>query len=165
MIGLQRIIIQKKLATMFKLILVILVLLLVLTGCSLHWLVGDGRGDWREELSNGYAVIKVNSYEIVLGHQDRASSPGWSTVITNFYVTAYQQNTPYIFIEGFHTEDTSATSAELENHQAVFYLVDTETNEIVGPFESKDDFIAYCSAQALEVPTDWEMTANHKTSG
>ena len=158
--GLQIITIQKKLGITFNLLLLSFVLIFVLTGCSLHWLVGDGRGDWTQELINGYAILKINSNKIMIGHKDSLDSPGWSDVIPNYYITAYQQKTPFIFLTGIQTKHSIASAEELNSNPSIFYLVNSETEIIAGPFSSLDDLKTYCSDFNLVVPDTWEITAN-----
>ena len=61
-------------------------------------------------------------------------SAGSTTVIKNCFVTKYCLVDPYICVEGISTADAFITDEEKENCVVAYYVVDTESDSIEGPF-------------------------------
>ena len=133
----------------------LLVFSLLLTGCSLEWWFGNGRGDWTLDLCSGYAISKINSYEILLVHKDNPGDSGGTIVIQNYFVTGYQIYAPYLCVAGICTQAATVSEEELEAMTLCYYLVDTTNEKVTGPFENYDDFVAYCNSMALEIEKEW----------
>ena len=138
-----------------KVTLAVLVLTLFTSGCSADWWVGDGRGDWTLDLNEGYAISKINSNEILLVHKANPNDSGGSIVLPNYFVTAYQLHESYICLEGVRTREISISEDELYDMALSYYLVDTTNDEVLGPFESRDDFVKRCSSLGLEMEDEW----------
>ena len=144
---------------LLKVTIVTLAFILLLSGCSVDWWVGDGRGDWTLDLCAGYSIVKINSREILLGYKESPDAPGRS-IISNYFITAYQVHDPYIFLEGIQTQKITISDDELRNRVLKYYLVDTTDGEVVGPFESYDGFVEHCSFLGLEIKEEWIKTKN-----
>jgi hypothetical protein len=140
---------------MYKLAIVILVFALLFSGCSAEWWAGDGRGDWTLDLCEGYAISKINSKEILFIHKGNPDDSGGSIVLPNYFVIAYQLHEPYIYLEGIRTQRITASEDELNNKVLSYYLVDTTNDEVVGPFESHDDFWEHGNSLGLEMTDEW----------
>ena len=138
--------------------LLALTLALFLSACSVDWWVGDGRGDWTLDLYEGYGISKINSKEILLVHKENPNDSGGSIILPKYYVIAYQLHEPYICLEGIHTQGLSASEDELSDMVLSYYLVDTTNGEVVGPFESREDFVESCSSLELEIEVEWTKT-------
>lgn len=143
---------------LLKVTIAALVLILFLSACSVDWWVGDGRGDWTLDLYEGYGISKINSNEILLVHKENPNDSGGSIILPNYFVIAYQLHEPYICLEGIHTQEISASEDELNDMVLSYYLVDTTNGEVIGPFESHDDFVERCSSLGLEIEDEWIKT-------
>ncbi len=120
-------------------LLLLLVLLCGIIGCRLsgerlrRWFSLDGfRGDYYIDLIGDYRIDRVNGSRIVLEKKDVGS--GSTTVIKNCFVTKYCLVDPYICVEGISTADAFITDEEKENCVVAYYVVDTESDSIEGPF-------------------------------
>lgn len=120
-------------------LLLLLVLLCGIIGCRLpgerlrRWFSLDGfRGDYYIDLLGDYRIDRVNGSCIVLEKKD--ARPGSMTVIKNYFATKYCLVDPYICVEGVPTADAFITDAEKENRVVAYYVVDTESDSIEGPF-------------------------------
>ena len=142
-----------------KIFLVLLITVSMLSGCSDYWFVGDGRGDWIIDIYAGYAIDKVNSDSIYLVHRKKNENVGVTVneiVIEKYFVTGYQVHPPYIFVEGIHTQSIGGISDdEWERRELNYYLIDTATDEISGPFLSEDDLSAFCNSLEMLFVSQW----------
>ena len=143
---------------LLKVTVAALALTLFLSACSIDWWVGDGRGDWTLDLYEGYAISKINSKEILFIHKENPNDSGGSIILPNYFVIAYQLHEPYICLEGIHTQEISASEDELNDMVLSYYLIDTTNGEVIGPFESYDDFVERCSSLGLENEDEWIKT-------
>ena len=141
--------------------LCVLLCIILLTGCSSDWLVGDGRGDWTLELCAGYAVSRINAHEILVGHKNKPDAPGYEIVIPNYFVTAYQIQKPYICFQGIPTQGSCITDEERLNGKLSYYLIDTVSGEVNGPYPSYIDFLEYCRTIPLELTQEWNYTSEY----
>ena len=138
--------------------IIILMVSLLLCSCSLDWWLGDGRGDWTVDLFEGYAVSKINSREIILVHKDDPDATGGSIILPNFFVTAYQLHNPYVCIEGFFMQGRSASDEKLKAMELNYYLLDTDSGELVGPFDSYDRFKEHTDYLSIKMSEEWVRT-------
>ena len=122
--------IQQNGRMLLKATIAILVFALLLSGCSVAWWVGDGRGDWTLNLYKGYAICKVNSREILFIHKEDPNDSRGTTILPNYFLTRYQLNEPYICLEGICTQSMAASEEELKNKVLSYYLVDTSNGEV-----------------------------------
>ncbi len=143
---------------LLKVIIVAVVLTLFLSACSADWWVGDGRGDWTLDIHKGYAISKINSNEILLVFKKNPNDSGGSIVLPNYFVVAYQLQEPYICLEGIRTQRMSASEEELNNMALSYYIVDTNSDDIIGPFEFYEDFVKHCDSLKLEMKDEWIKT-------
>lgn len=143
---------------LIKVIIVVLIAVLLLSGCSRDWIAGDGRGDWTVELCAGYSIVKINSRQICLGYKESLDAPGSSIIISNYFVTAYGMSDSYIFLKGIQTKEHTISNDERHNPEFVYYLVNTTDDDVIGPFEAYDDFLKLCSSLGLEIETEWNRT-------
>jgi hypothetical protein len=155
MIDTQPMNIRRNGKALFKTIIVALTVMSTLCACSAYWFVGDGRGDWTLDLFDGYVICRVNSYEILLGHKENPADAGGSIIIPNFYISGYQLYKPYICLEGVRTKKMAASDEELNNMQLSYYLIDTTTDEVFGPFTTFDDLVKYGDSIQLEISESW----------
>lgn len=150
-----------------KIAAIAVVLSLFLTGCLPDGWAGEGSSDgWYFDLCGRYALGKSNRYSISLIHYDdpHINDSGESFIIRSivldhFFVTAYQVQEPYIFLEGIRTAELMISDEELDNRKLSYYLVNSETDEISGPFASDTAFEVFCTLQALELG-EWIQVDN-----
>lgn len=145
---------------LLKAITTLVIISLLLSGCSANWWVGDGRGDWTIDLCAGYSISKINSREILFGYKKNPEDPGRTIIISNYFVTAYQMYDPYILLEGIQTERITISDEEQNRRVLSYYLIDTTDGKVSGPFETYDDFVDYCSSLALKIKDEWTNTDN-----
>lgn len=149
---------------MFRKFTVFVVLLsLILSGCSTKSVDGMGRGDWTIPLFNEYAIEKVNSSQIVISLKDSPSYVGASIVISNYFVTSFQLHDPYICLRGIETQSEFISEDELRSRVLVYYLINTNDHKITGPFEVEKDYTDYCSSIPLSLHEYW-LPANSKVA-
>lgn len=141
--------------------LCVLACLILLTGCSADWFVGDGRGDWTIDLCAGYTICKINSNQILIGYEKQSELAGGTIVIPNFFVTAYQIQGSYICIQGIRTQGSCITEEERTGGRLCFYLIDTLSGETYGPYLSYIDFLEYCRTISLELAQEWNYTSEY----
>ena len=130
-----------------------LVCLLFLVSCS------AGRGDYYIELQAGYAIDHVNSRKIDITHKEDGEV-GRSVVIENYYITSYCLTDIYIALEGIPTAGWAASEDELESEQRNYYLIDTLSGDLSGPFESKTDFTKFCNTLNFAIFEEWVVIKN-----
>ena len=142
---------------LFRVTILFALILSILCGCSANvhkWLTGDSRGDWKIELINDYYLFKSNSKCKTI---DRADVPEgfYSTVIDKLYVTDYQVSDPYIYVCGIKTQELFISDEEKTTKQRWYYLVDTVSGEVSGPFDSKESFEDFCNQSEVQIPEEW----------
>ena len=143
---------------LLKLTCIILIIALFLNGCSIHWWIGDGRGDWTLDLYEGYAISKINSREILLIHKEHLDDTGGAIVIPNFFVTGYQIKEPYIYLEGILTQEVLVSEEELKSVIRNYYLVNTTNDQIIGPLDCFDSLVDYCNSAEIDISEEWVKT-------
>lgn len=127
---------------------VVLIISIVLCACS------GGRGDYYIRLINGYSIDVVNSSQIFLIH----SSPnevGNRIVLENYFVVSYQICESYILLEGIKTQDIHISNEELNNRVLSYYLINTDDDDVIGPFESYNALEEQCLSIGLEMENKW----------
>ncbi len=144
---------RRALIKLFSVVLLICISV-SLAGCSLHSLVGDGRGDWTLELFGGYGIVKVNAYCINLVRQ-LEDGAGSTYIIPNFYVLGFQTSEPYILLKGIRCENTFATDVERSSTDYSYYLFNTANGMLAGPYASFDELAHSCTDYALLVQDTW----------
>ncbi|MBQ8830701.1 MAG: hypothetical protein IJ017_03795 [Oscillospiraceae bacterium] len=134
---------MKRIAVLFSVVL----LVITLCGCN---------GDWEINLPGGFSIDRINSHHIALTKEGQF-------VINNFFVTSLQIHEPYVCIKGIETEGSSATEDEIRARDTVCYLLNTETDELAGPYENEEEFRAYCKEVGVVMDELW-MPAGYKVS-
>lgn len=157
--------IQQNGRMLLKMTLIAVILSVLFCGCSSYWLVGDGRGDWTLDLKEGYAISRINSREILLIHKENPDDAGGEIVISNYFITAYQLYEPYICLEGIKTQGMAASEDELNNMVLSYYIIDTTSAEVIGPFESQNGFIEHWSSLGINLEEEWIKTSKKTGDG
>ena len=112
----------------------------------LFMLLASCRGDWYYELPNDYAIDRSNAHTVSLVKKN-LNSQFYSFVLEKYYVFAVCVTDEYILTSGIQTEGRSATDDELMQEGRIYYAVNYENGEILGPFVREDDM----KAQLLDV--------------
>ncbi len=159
MSGMQHIPIQQHGRLFHRLWVFLLLIAILFSGCSTQWWIGDGRGDWTQDLINNYAITKVNSREILLILKSSEDTSGGKIVIEHYFVKRYQVADSFILLEGVAMRGLSATEEELHSEALIYYAVDTVNNKIEGPLGSYDELKTYCASQSVSIDTDWKKTS------
>lgn len=126
-----------------KRISLLLVIVFAITGCGLS--------DWTYEMIGGYEIIRCNSEDILLRNDREMIYPSSSLVIPNYRVTDFCFNDRYIGLRTIRYKDVWTDEQdfpEVENGIPIggqaFYLVDTFSDEVCGPFADKKTYDAKC---------------------
>ena len=123
----------------------------------MDWLVGDGRGDWILDIYGDYAVAKINSYCICLVYREKQEG-GWehrSFVVPNYFIKAYQVHEPYICLEGIITKSEFISADELKRGELSYYLVDASSGDVIGPYDSYEEYVEHCGDLEIEITDEW----------
>ena len=126
---------------------------ILLSSCS------EGRGDWKYLLPNGYDVFMVNSETIVVrGPYHSITEDGiealTQTYVDNF-VSAFCFNERYVGVQQLPNYENLSAYTAVSPH---FYLLDTFSGTVFGPFESEDVFNAKCKDLQTGDFCDWITT-------
>lgn len=155
----------------------------MLSGClSILLSMTGGSGDWTFSLPNNYMVVHINNYDIHVS-KGEGDGMGRSSVIGPF-VISFCYNQRYIGIEQLPIaegiKDLTEIEQILENSTAAeyrYYLIDTQTNEIYGPFLPEEyyqqcneigvnDFCKWINTDSITVDESWETyKAEDDTAG
>lgn len=119
--------------------LIVLTVSSFLYGCTDGWISGEGRGDWSIELINGYEIDRINSNEKILGRKLNPGDSEGRIVLSNYYIIGYQLQDPYIILEGIPTAGLVVSDEELKASVLFYYLIDTSSDSINGPYASYDE--------------------------
>lgn len=104
----------------------------LLTGC----MIGPGLSDYRIPLINNYEVVRLSNHHIIIGKLDSIIEDGsWQTIIPP-KVLKIGYDHRYIATLIQPTEDLINVE-EVEEKQ-VYYLIDTETDEVIGPLSKQE---------------------------
>ena len=162
----QHILIQRNGRIYVRLIFVVaLIFIFFLNSCSSYWFVGDGRGDWSTELLGGFYITKVNSYEILVTYKETPVDVSATIVVPKYFVDSYQVQGSYIILKGIKTEGTVASKKELNDMILSYYIICVENSEILGPFDTYDEFYDKCKTLELDITRDWVKTQGTEKTG
>ena len=134
-----------------NLLCVIIIIMAVISGCS------AGRGDWKYQLSDSYALIRFNAHGIQLVYQEAGTTSG-EIALDRFFVTDFFVNQDCIGIKGVETAGTWATDEERNSDERVFYLVDLANDKIIGPLSDEGSFWEEFDAVCAEKNEQWQAT-------
>ena len=92
--------------------------------------------DWYLELTGEYRLDRVNKYEIII--EKKAPQGGGTCVIENYFVKEYALTNQIVFLEGIPTADWFISEQELADGKLLYYWIETDTDTVFGPFETKE---------------------------
>ena len=118
-------------------LLCVVMLCFFLSGCSSLLLSFGGNGDWDFALPNGYEIIRINGYDIILGKEMTESS---SSYVIERYVVAFSYADSYVGIcrlpipERAELQDIKQSLEKAQISDYLYYIVQTESDSILGPY-------------------------------
>ena len=138
----------------------LLVLLLLLSGCQ-FW----GTTEMHYAFPNGYFVSRINGRQITIAlnkyfETDPEDLTG-VTVIKQFYVKGFCNNERYVGLFGTHTQLHYATDDEIESGAIQYYLIDTETKTIYGPYIDQSEYEKFLQEINCVGLSDWLETKDY----
>lgn len=148
---------------------------ILLCVCLLYFVGCKGRTDLYYSLPNGYAVTRLNGSQVVfIYNKDWKSEQGqeWDgrIVLPNYYVKGFCHNESYIGLFGTQTEACSATAQEIDSGAIQYYLINSRTREVWGPYATQEDFnnaciswfsgIFDCWYEVSDYPDKWTSSYN-----
>jgi hypothetical protein len=115
------------------------------------------QGDWRYSLTCGYEILRTNSTDICLGKKVRENN--YKTVIDS-YITCFSYNDHYIAVRKLDVPQDYKQNQILQMNfeEAAYYLVDSLTEQIYGPYNIWEDFDSKCEELGVDVLCDWINT-------
>ena len=119
-------------------------LLMLLSGCDLKSLDWNPQGDWTYELCENYCIFRVNSSTIVLTVKE---DDGRHSIVVNEYLTRFCYNDRFIAVRRLAVPEYAMFEdiMKMDFEQAVYYLIDAQCDEILGPFADKEAFDVACA--------------------
>jgi hypothetical protein len=151
----------------------------VIAGCKLllsriripeSW---NPQGDWIYDLPNGYQMwhFSLSSNELVApdGRYHFVTDTGETGATSHAvgqYITCFCYGERYVAVRHVDNmlDDYEKLVYEEEDYeqkrdQAAYYLVDTESTDIFGPFATEEEFLAKCEEVGVSDLCDWISTA------
>lgn len=120
-----------------------------------------GLTDWGYALPNDYAVLSANSYSITIGGPERPAGNSWPIVIEN-YVTAFCFNERYVGAKQVPIDrekvDLEDFDKAVKTGETVYYIVDTETQQVYGPWATEEEYLQKCTDLQITGLCDWIST-------
>ena len=101
---------------------------LLLGGC-----VGAGLSDWSYPLPNGYAIVHVNSQQIIFGRQRTEHS---TAIDVDSFVYAFCYSARYVGLQ--RLEARPADDAAPSPDAVEYYLADTQEGTLLGPMTERE---------------------------
>jgi hypothetical protein len=135
----------------FKMLILIIGILVMLCSCS------AGRGDRYINLMRGYAIDVVSSREVLVIYSS-SDTAGNTIVIPCYFIAAYQLFEDTIILKGIRTQDNAISDDELEECDYSYFLIDTISNHISGPFLSHSELESFCASLEIKITNDWIQT-------
>ena len=162
MIGDCRILKRKFIKQKEKLVVFIVLLCICscffLSSCSVdpsqlfgNW---NPQGDWSYDLIGDYSIWRINSRDITLGKY--TSDFSCSTVVDS-YITCFAYNDRFIAVRRLDVpkEYFQEDIFEMDFEQANWFIVDTQTDEVYGPYFSDEEFQKQCEELPVGELGDW----------
>ncbi len=119
-----------------------------ITFAILLFSVGPGPSDWEYVLPNGYELWKLNSNEIVINDmEDSTTEIGIPSFIKEF---SYDER--YVFTRNVESISNNNIFDE------AYYVLDTEKDQVYGPFDGIEELKTQCENLRLELPQKWYRT-------
>ena len=140
---------MKKIRKLMVCIALIQVLFCFLYGC------GPGPGDYSIPLCNNYSINRPNASQVQLCQQRENHN---YVVLPSCYVCEYAVIEEYIFLAVIETPDGSLTDRDTSDYPIVYYIVDSKTDEIIGPFIDEDKLNKKVQIMGIAPMIDWKKT-------
>lgn len=110
--------------------------LLITSSLLIGCMIGPGVSDYRIPLINTYEVVRLSSHNIIIGKLNEIiEHASWQIVIPP-KILKVGYDSRYIIALIQLTEDP-IDFTEIEENQ-VYYLIDTQTDEVIGPLSKQE---------------------------
>lgn len=144
----------------------IIILLLVCITVSFN---ACGVGDYEYIMSNGFRIVRVNSERIVLSAEKsiyefttKNGTKGLTSCAVENYINEFCYNDQYIAVKQFDPEKLDFENFELNDFSnPAYYLVDTVSTNIYGPYKSQEDFDFACKELNVVGLGEWILTRSN----
>lgn len=149
---------------MFRRSMIILLLVCITTSFS-----GCGVGDYEYIMSNGFRIVRVNSERIVLCAEKciyeftaENGKKGLTSCAVENYIHEYSFNEHYIAVKWFEPSTIDFEHFELNDFSfPSYYVVDTVSTNIYGPYETEAAFKTACSELNVGELSEWISTRSN----
>lgn len=128
-------------------ILAALLAALLLGGC-----IGPGLSDWSYPLPNGYAIVHVNSQQIIFGRQRTEYS---TDVDVDSFVYAFCYGERWVGLQ--RLEARPADGASPSPDAVEYYLADTQEETLAGPM-TQQEYAQVLRARQIDDLCAWIKT-------
>ena len=144
----------------------IIILLLVCITVSFN---ACGVGDYEYVMPNGYRIVKVNNERIVLSAEKciyefttKNGNKGLTSCAVENYINEFCYNEQYIAVKQFDPEKLDFENFELNDFSnPTYYLVDTVSTNIYGPYKSQEEFDFACNELNVVGLGEWISTRSN----
>lgn len=128
--------------------------LLMMSSCT------SGRGDWAYELPNEYQVFMCNSHQImIIGNENHVVEGVTTNTYVENYILEFCYDNQYVGAKRIVPADIlHATTEEIYNNAPMYYILDTLTGDVYGPFD-EDSYLSSCKNLNTQM-CDWISTAS-----
>ena len=139
------------------------VIIMFLTRC--------GNGDYEYKLPNGFRICRINSETITLNaekciyeYTSDEGSKGLSSIAVESYINEFCYNEQYVAVKQFDPKNINFEDIDSNDFSyPLYYLVDTITTDVFGPYKTQKDFDAVCNEIKVGALSKWISThGNHK---
>lgn len=125
-------------------------MLLLLCGCN-------GTGDWTYDgLPKNYEIWRINSNDISLCRRSAPDEP-IADVIIDSYIDKIAFNEQYVAAQQVRPTDRVAPDIKTEDLEISYYLLDTDVEELFGPFD-ESAFLEKCAELDIADFPSWIET-------
>lgn len=108
---------------------------------------------WVYDLPNDYKIRKTSNDNVTLGveiNHDFYTTYQEKTVGIDEYVAEFQYNDQFVGVKALKIVD--------KNANVIFYLVNTKEQEVYGPYNDEESYLAATGVWAEEPMNDWMTT-------
>ena len=132
---------------------------MILNGCA-QWFLGDGRGDIKIPLKDEYYIFEVNS--TCIDFCKKSPEGSYHRVIDRYFVTMFYVSDFYICLGGIHTESWSISEQERKHGSTAYYLYNTDTGDLDGPYWDLNVFESCCNTKDFSVENNWLFVRDYQ---
>ena len=119
----------------------------------------NSQGDWTYDLVGGYLIVRTNSVTISLGKYENVDLSTYKPAVDS-YITCFAYNDNFIVIRKLDVPDEydQEDILKMDFEQAKYFIVDVNTDDIYGPYDSEEEFQSQCENLNIGDLKDWIAT-------